>query len=444
MNCSIKPDANFVEEDWDEEECKYDSDRSVFEEEKKGRTILSARDQVRAHLYQMRRSSKASPRPDDKSFNLDMLSSSFDTLALAKDLKGCSTPRSKTVNDHTIDDGGLGVERIETAEEAEELERRRMIEAEQQRSEAAAAAAAAASIKGEEEEVNPNTTGWVSSEKKPYFERDVEVACSNVPVLSIHYIVEQDEEECLDTGRLDTSRTMWSNDDQDAYEEWQVYYTQDGERYFYCLTTGESRWNLPSGTASWEFRLKEGWIEQWRRRRDEITEQDDPEPDTSEEQDASEEPDASEHEEWYGADPRQEVDTRQENSAPRWSKNDITKYEAQGYLSSQTPKSPVPRLNLGAEQYYYDHHHHQQQQLLLQSHRYAYPTTRSSVMMYKTPRELELEEQLRHTTARARWLEEEAYYSRAAERAASARAAYTAKTQADMVQRALEERGFEY
>jgi len=60
-------------------------------------------------------------------------------------------------------------------------------------------------------------------------------------------------------------------------------------------------------------------------------------------------------------------------------------------------------------------------------------------MATKTPREMELEEQLWRTTAHANWLQEQAYYSKEAEKAAAARAENTAVTQAQIVKRVREE-----
>jgi len=104
-----------------------------------------------------------------------------------------------------------------------------------------------------------------------------------------------------------------------------------------------------------------------------------------------------------------------------WSLVDLERLERQGFLSARSSAMQwrVPRLNLNHD---------------------ATPTPQHSFpFSTRTPRELELEEQLQYVRARAQWLEEQAFYSREAEKAAALRADYTARTQADIVHRARQE-----
>mmetsp|Transcript_22809 Transcript_22809/g.73105 ORF Transcript_22809/g.73105 Transcript_22809/m.73105 type:complete len:591 (+) Transcript_22809:1-1773(+) len=269
-----------------------------------------------------------------------------------------------------------------------------------------------------------------------------------------------------------------SADAQSGFAEWRVVYTEEGDQYFYCDTTGESSWDDPRGIVDEESAVLHGetWVEQWYRRatvaENGLLENNFADSTVAEQCDTSDEVVA---EPFYDA--RQEVDhtalgawsessrkstarSSYVSKSPRWTAQDLQKLEDQGYLASARsirsevgtlpstyssaygvggeqngPGSPVPPLNLaqvgqgrslhGGFGLYEGASMHQPPYVQQQP--------------YKTPRELELEELLRQQTARAEWLEHEAFQSREAEKAAALRAKVTAATQHDLVHRAVEE-----
>ncbi|GBG33807.1 Hypothetical Protein FCC1311_100302 [Hondaea fermentalgiana] len=245
-----------------------------------------------------------------------------------------------------------------------------------------------------------------------------------------------------------------------GYQSWSIHYTDEGDPFFYCKDSGESRWTDPRtdehgydmqdhDTAREAYELEETYGDHT----------------TS---DAFENGENS----WtaYWQERAQAYQNTERSAAAqttastgRWSVDDIDRLEQQGFLSARStaryavfghvdetdeaPQSPVPPLELpGPEQVAWNAATHRSTAAALHSAYHdanAAGTQMDDQSMYayygKTPREVELEGQVRYLNARAQWLEQEAFYSKEAERAAALRAEYTARTQADMVQRARHE-----
>ena len=229
--------------------------------------------------------------------------------------------------------------------------------------------------------------------------------------LDISPTLQHDEIHC--TSRIEWPHQMdlntgdcefqYQNNQQSSGEsqQWTVCYTNEGHRYFYEQITGVSQWEDPRGGSCVELQDNEDWLTQWQRRVNQDVQE-------IENQDTQ----VVENTLYYETPYTSREESREHASeylpSGAWSHRDVEVRERQGFLSSA--EYAVPNLRFTSRQQSYN-------------------------SQGKTPREIQLEQELVYMKQRADMLQEEARYSMSARLAAESRAMYTAKSQAEVVQR---------
>ncbi|CAK9112009.1 60S ribosomal export protein NMD3, partial [Durusdinium trenchii] len=383
---------------------------------------LSASARVRAQLYQMRRAEAKSVENSD-----------VDTLAIARAAKQrLLTPR-QVQNNHFVDDGGLSVNRIETAKD-DSGESKNNTELQDKD---------AVSDQVDHDSVPSLSPGLEQEPDYPVvIENDLHVdedlldqvnslgvssmAGSSLAELSgeVEESVSSRFSSMLSSEELEQESTLTMGSQlSDAAVETEAWENTNS----YDAAAWEATWNREHQSQGQETNW-ETWATNQAQDWDPSIAWDPVEPTEvhghalSEIEQQREQYDLAaglQHDSAWTA--RSSVGQSFATHSSRWNVHDVDRFERQGFLGTDsTPRSPVPPLNL---------------QL-----RNVDMSSRSHGQHFgKTPRELELEEKLNLVSARSQWLEQEAFYCKQAEIAAALRAEETARTQAEMVAKARRE-----